>query len=128
MGEARQFAQGQSQMLGLAQSMMQSQQPGGLEAGRGSVESRRDARDELKDNNNLAELKGNPNGEGPSTNTVESAESGTGIAGRAAVDNQREFRRQMESLVRRDDIPEELKLGVREYFERVHETEEAPAE
>jgi hypothetical protein len=28
----------------------------------------------------------------------------------------------MESLVRRDDIPEELKLGVREYFERVHET------
>jgi hypothetical protein len=128
MGEARQFAQGQSQMLGLAQSMMQSPQPGGLEAGRGSVESRRDARDELKDNNNLAELKGNPNGEGPSTNTVESAESGTGIAGRAAVDNQREFRRQMESLVRRDDIPEELKLGVREYFERVHETEEAPAE
>jgi hypothetical protein len=127
MGEAREFAQGQSQMLGLAQSMMQGQQPGGKPPGTGSVESRRNERDELKDNNNLAQLKGNPNAEGPSSNSVESAESGTGIAGRAAVDKQREFRRQMESLVRRDDIPEELKLGVREYFERVHETGE-PAE
>jgi hypothetical protein len=122
MGDARQFAQGQSQMLGLAQSMMQGQQPGGQQAGKGSVESRRDAQDELKDNGNMAQLQGNPNAEGPSTNSVESAESGTGIAGRAAVDRNREFRRQMESLVRRDDIPEELKLGVREYFERVHET------
>ena len=128
MSEARQFAQGQSQMLGLAQSMSQSPDAGGKQAGKGSVESRRKERDELKDNNNLAQLKGNPNGEGPSSNSVESAESGTGIAGRAAVDKQREFRRQMESLVRRDDIPEELKLGVREYFERVHETGDAPAE
>lgn len=128
MGEARQFAQGQSQMLGLAQSMSQAQQPGGKQAGQGSVESRRNERDELKDNNNLTQLKGNPNPDGPSSNSVESAESGTGIAGRAAVDKQREFRRQMESLVRRDDIPEELKLGVREYFERVHETGDTPAE
>lgn len=128
MGEARQFAQGQSQMLGLAQSMSQSPEAGGLKPGQGSVESRRKERDELKDNGNLAQLKGNPNQEGPSTNSVESAESGTGIAGRAAVDKQREFRRQMESLVRRDDIPEELKLGVREYFERVHETGEVSTE
>lgn len=126
MADARQFSQGQSQTLGLAQSMMQGQRPGGREAGKGSVESRRDAKDELKDNGNLAEVKGQANGEGPSSKTVESAESGTGIAGRAAVDRQREFRRQMESLVRRDDIPEELKLGVREYFERVHETGEEP--
>jgi hypothetical protein len=128
MADARQFAQGQSQMLGLAQSMAQSPNAGGLKAGSGSVESRRNERDELKDNGNMAQLKGNPNAEGPSTNSVESAESGTGIAGRAAVDNKREFRRQMESLVRRDDIPEELKLGVREYFERVHETGETPTE
>lgn len=128
MGDARQFAQGQTQMLGLARSMSQSPDAGGKQAGSGSVESRRNERDELKDNNNLAQLKGNPNAEGPSSNSVESAESGTGIAGRAAVDKQREFRRQMESLVRRDDIPEELKLGVREYFERVHETGEAPTE
>lgn len=128
MGEARQFAQGQTQMLGLAQSMAQGQQPGGQKPGQGSVESRRNERDELKDNKNMAQLKGNPTGEGPSSNTTESAESGTGIAGRAAVDKQREFKRQMESMVRRDDIPEELKLGVREYFERVHEGSEAPPE
>ncbi len=124
MSEARQFAQGQSQMLGLAQSMAQGQTPGGLAPGQGSVESRRKEQDELKDNGNMAQLKGQANPDGPSSNSVESAESGTGIAGRAAVDSKREFRRQMESLVRRDDIPEELKLGVREYFERVHESDE----
>jgi len=123
MGQARQFAQGQAQMLGLAQSMMQSPNAGGLQAGRGSVESRRKERDEFKDNGNLAQLQGQQNDDGPSDKSVESAESGTGIAGRAAVAREREFRRQMESLVRRDDIPEELKLGVREYFERVHEVE-----
>jgi hypothetical protein len=126
MGEARQFAQGQAQMLGLAQAMGQGQQPGGLKPGQGSVESRRKERDELKDNGNLSQLKGQANPDGPSSNSVESAESGTGIAGRASVDNKREFQRQMESLVRRDDIPEELKLGVREYFERVHETADTP--
>lgn len=128
MGEAREFAQGRSQSLGLGRSMAQSNQPGGKGIGQGSVESRRDAQDELKDNGNLAQIQGNPSGEGPSSNTVESAESGTGIAGRAAVDRQREFQRQMESMVRRDDIPEELKLGVREYFERVHISGETPSE
>lgn len=124
MAEARQFARGQAQTLGLAQSMQQGQTPGGKKPGTGSVESRRDERDEFKDNGNLAQLEGQPGGQGPSMKSVESAESGTGIAGRAAVDRRREYQRQMEALVRRDDIPEELKLGVREYFERVHEADE----
>lgn len=120
MCDAREFAQGRTQQLGLARSMSPSPNAGGREAGTGSVESRRDARDELQDNGNLAQLKGQQNADGTSSQSVESADSGTGVAGRAAVDREREFRRQMESLVRRDDIPEELKLGVREYFERIH--------
>jgi len=68
-------------------------------------------------------LKGQQNAGGPSSSSVESAESGGGVAGRANVAKQREFKQQFESLVHRDDIPESLKLGVREYFERVHETE-----
>ena len=101
----------------------QSPDGGGLRPGVGSVESRRKERDELKDNNHLTQLKGQMNQDGPSTNSLESASSGSGVAGRTAVDREREFRRQLESLVRRDDIPEELKLGVREYFERIHEND-----
>jgi len=123
MGEARKFARGQCQSLGLGQSMAQSPNAGGLKPGVGSVESRRKERDELRDNDNLTQLKGQMNQDGPSTNSLESASSGSGIAGRSAVDRERDFRRQLESLVRRDDIPEELKLGVREYFERIHEND-----
>ena len=122
LGGARQFAQGKASSLGLAAAAARSNQPGGREPGKGSDSTRRNQQDEFKDNGNLAEIKGNQNNEGPATNTVESAESGSGVAGRANVAKQREFKQQLESLVRRDDIPEALKLGVREYFENVHET------
>ena len=121
LGEARQFAQGRSSSLGLAQSA--SSQAGGREPGKGSDSTRRQERDEFKDNGNMAELKGRQNADGSSSASVESAESGSGIAGRANVAKEREFKQQLESLVHRDDIPEGLKLGVREYFEKVHETE-----
>jgi len=124
LGEARQFAQGKSATLGLAQSAAQGTQLGGLAPGTGSDATRRKERDEFKDNGNLAEIKGRQNAEGPSSSTVESAASGSGIAGRANVAKQREFKQQLEALVHRDDIPEVLKLGVREYFEKVHETDE----
>ena len=96
-------------------------QPGGNEPGSGSDPARREERDELKENDSFVELKGKPNKDGPSSHSVESAESGAGTAGRSHRENQRQFKHQLESLVRRDDIPETLKLGVREYFERVHE-------
>lgn len=122
LGEARQFAQGRAEALGLA-AQMQSNMPGGLKPGTGSDQTRRQDRDDFKDNGNMTQLKGNQTGEGPSSTTTESAESGTGVAGRANVAKQREFKQQLESLVHRDDIPESLKLGVREYFEKVHETD-----
>ncbi len=123
LAQARQFSQGSAQSAGLAQSQMQSDQPGGKRPGVGSSESRRNERDELKDNGNRAEVKGQDNPDGPSTNSIETAESGTGVAGRSNVAKDREFRQQYESLVHRDDIPESLKLGIREYFEKVHETQ-----
>ncbi|MCX6865728.1 MAG: hypothetical protein NTV46_05805 [Verrucomicrobia bacterium] len=123
LGEAREFAQGKTSSLGLARSAAESNQPGGLEPGKGTDATRREERDAFKDNGNLAELKGRQNAAGPSSSTVESAASGSGIAGRANVAKQREFKQQLEALVHRDDIPESLKLGVREYFEKVHETD-----
>lgn len=120
---ARSFTQGKCSSAGLAQCQNPSSGQGGKNAGVGSSESRRNERDELADNGNRVEVKGQTNAEGPSTNSVESAESGSGVSGRAGVAKDREFRQQFESMVRRDDIPESLKLGVREYFERVHETQ-----
>ena len=122
LGQARRFAKGKSASMSLAQGG-QGNQPGGLAPGTGTDNSRREQRDEFQDNGNMAQLKGQQNADGPSSSSVESAESGGGVAGRANVAKQREFKQQFESLVHRDDIPESLKLGVREYFERVHETE-----
>lgn len=117
-GQCQQFANGQSQMLGLAQS----QQPGGLKPGTGHSDAKRNEKDERKDNGNLTQLKGQQ-AEGPSRSSIEQAESGEGVSGRAGSDKNRDFRKQTESLVQRDDVPEELKQGIREYFNRVHEVE-----
>ena len=121
MSRAQSYAMGQSQALGLAQGKAQG--AGGLKPGVGSSESRRNERDELKNNQNYADLKGQM-GEGPSVTALEDAESGTGVSGRTGEAKAREFQRQMESFVRRDDVPEDVKMGVKEYFERVHEVAE----
>lgn len=110
LAQAQSFSQGQTQMLGLAQS------PGGKEPGKGSSWSERKEKDDSQKNGQLAELKGQ-HGEGPSLSAVEEAESGSGVSGRRGEAKQREFARQTESFVQRDDVPESLKLGVRNYFE-----------
>ncbi len=120
-GQAQQFAAGQTQSLGLAQQMQAGL--GGLKPGTGHQDGKRDARDAATDNGNLAQLNGQQ-GQGPSTSSVEQADSGSGAAGRGSAEKTRDFRKQVESLVHRDDIPEELKQGVREYFERVHELDD----
>jgi hypothetical protein len=119
-GKCQKFATGQSQQLGLGQ--VQSQQPGGLKPGTGHSDAKRKEKDERKDNGNLTQLQGQQ-GEGPSSSSVEQADSGEGVSGRAGSDKNRDFRKQTESLVQRDDVPEELKQGIREYFNRVHEIE-----
>ena len=123
LGKAQRFANGQAQALGLAQGQAQGQQPGGLKPGQGTDNSRRKERDASIDVGNVASLEGQK-GEGPSITAVEEADSGTGISGRSGETKAREFRRQMESFVRRDDVPDDVKMGVKEYFERVHEVSE----
>ncbi|MBN8456681.1 MAG: hypothetical protein J0M04_02370 [Verrucomicrobia bacterium] len=115
--KANSFAAGRSQTLGLAQQMMAG--IGGLKPGTGHTDGKRNERDEARDNNNMTKLEGNL-GQGESQSSVESAESGTGVSGRGQSARERDFRKQTESLVHRDDVPEELKQGIREYFERIH--------
>lgn len=121
LADARQFAQGKSENLGLAAAATESSRSASSAPGSGKDPSRREQRDEHKENDSYVELKGKANLDGPSSHSVESAASGAGVAGRSHVEKQRDFKRQLESLVRRDDIPQSLKLGVREYFERVHD-------
>src|SRR5262249_23219146 len=71
---------------------------GGKKPGTGTVESRRNERDELVDNGQTTQLKG-IKGTGPSLTTIEAAEDGSGASTRKGEARQREFKRQYESFV-----------------------------
>ena len=121
LSKAQCFANGQCEGLGLQQGLAKGK--GGRKAGVGTDSSKRSERDASPEVGNVANLEGQK-GSGPSITAVEEADSGTGISGRSGETKAREFRRQMESFVRRDDVPEDVKMGVKEYFERVHEVSE----
>jgi hypothetical protein len=112
LAQAQGFTQGQTQQLGLAQGQ------GGKEAGKGSSWSERKERDDSQKNGALTQLQGQ-HGDGPSLSAVEDSESGAGVSTRKGSAKERDFARQMESFVQRDDVPESLKLGVRNYFENL---------
>jgi len=110
---------------GLCQSQCASPNAGGKKAGWGSNIARRDAVEELIDNGQTTTLQG-IKGEGPSQTTVETAEDGTGTSGRAAATKKRSFERQFEAFVSRENVPEQVKSGVKNYFQSIHQIEEAP--
>ncbi|MEM6798509.1 MAG: hypothetical protein AAF589_03255, partial [Planctomycetota bacterium] len=85
--------------------------------------AQRDVREELEDNGMTESLKG-IKGQGPSQTAVETADEGTGVSTTAAVAKNREFRSQVESFVSREDVPEEVRSGVKQYFEAIHQIEE----
>lgn len=132
-GKLDQMMRGLAEARGMAKDEdeeMQLQQlagGGGKAPGTGSVDSRREGADDSPDGGDLAQLKGQ-HGDGPSLSAVESAESGTGVSGRRGEARSREFSRQVESFVQRDDIPDTLKLGVRNYFESLESAAPRPAD
>lgn len=111
LAQAQANAQGQGQQ-------MQANGPGGKEPGKGSSWSERKEKDDSQKNGALAELKGQ-HGDGPSLSAVEDSEAGTGVSSRKGSAKERDFNRQIESFVQRNDVPESLKLGVRNYFENL---------
>lgn len=94
--------------------------PGGKKAGSGSVESRRAESDATQDNGNRDQLTGQK-GSGPSNTSIESADSGTGRATRTATLQEKAFQRQVESFIQREDVPAEVKEGVKEYFKGIQQ-------
>lgn len=109
---------------GLCQSQSLSPK-NGKGIGSSSNLARRDARDELLDNGQTESLKG-IKGQGPSQTAIETADEGSGTSSLAATSKQRDYKRQFESFVSREDVPEEVRIGVKRYFESVHQIEESP--
>ncbi len=103
-------------------SLAQSLQKGGLKAGAGGGMTERARRDELSLSGETSQLKGTK-GAGPSISTVEAAEDGSGVSTRKNAASERSFRRQVESFVEREDVPEDVKDGVKAYFETIHQSE-----
>ncbi len=97
---------------------------GGVQAGEGSERTERDGVAPADDNGQTTALKG-IKGDGPSVTTVESADDGSGTSSAAATARPRDFRRQFESFVAREDVPDDVRDGVREYFENIHEADES---
>jgi hypothetical protein len=116
-----------SQMQSGAAATMESRRKGGLKAGKGSEDTTRDERDERVDNGQNTKLKG-LKGKGPSLTQVQAADDGDGTSYRRSEAKERDYQRQFESFVDREDIPEDLKNGVKEYFTNIHQGENAEAD
>ncbi len=109
------------------QSLSQCLKPGGKKAGSATVESRRAESEATQDNGNRDQLTGQK-GSGPSNTSIESADSGSGRATRTATVQEKAFQRQVESFIQREDVPAEVKEGVKEYFKGIQQVgNETPA-
>jgi len=93
--------------------------PGGKKPGVGSVESRRKEKDALTDNGQFDRLRGQK-GKGQSLTTVEEAGSGTGVSGKRGKVIERSYQKQVDSFIERDDVPDAMKEGIKEYFKSIH--------
>ena len=119
---SKKAGQCQGYMQNLAHSPFAT--PGGLKPGNGTVESSRDQKDKLEDNKNTTQLKGQKS-TGPSLTKIEAADDGTGVSRLKAEAKERAFKKQFESFVQREDVPEDVKEGVKHYFESLHAAEPA---
>lgn len=138
MGQCKSMSQGLSklsQCLSQCQGYMNGQcdkpgtKPGGKKAGVGSVESRRDERDALPFTNETMQIQGQK-GQGPSDKVTEAADSGDRTGSRRAGARERAYQKQAESFVHREDVPAEVKEGVKNYFKTIQDKPEektAPA-
>ena len=101
--------------------------PGGKKAGNGTVESRRNESDPLPFTTETMQIQGQK-GQGPSDKTSEAADSGDRTGSRRAGARERTYQKQAESFVRREDVPAEVKEGVKNYFKTIQDKpEDKPA-
>lgn len=92
----------------------------GLQAGEGVDRSRRNPRESTPTTGALEHLSGQL-GEGESQKRIEDAASGAGVASDPGSEKAMDgYTQQVEAFVQREDIPEEMKHGVKTYFKQIH--------
>ena len=112
-----------SKRFSQAQSSNPSKRRGGKKAGEGSEDSNRQQRDERVDNGQNTKLKG-IKGKGPSLTQIQATDDGDGVSRIRAKATKREFKQQFESFVDREDIPDDLRTGVKNYFTNIHDIQD----
>lgn len=117
----KKLQQGQSQCAG------NGSKPGsGLQAGDGVDWSRRNPRESSPSVGTLEHLSGQL-GEGESQKRIEDAASGAGVASDSGAERAADdYTQQVEAFVLREDIPEEMKHGVKTYFKQIHQVNSEP--
>jgi hypothetical protein len=98
---------------------------GGKEAGTGSDSSINTNPVGNTDQGFLDQVKGT-HGSGSSATAIEEASDGSGSNAGSDTRDREIYQRQMESFIRREDVPEAVKSGVKAYFENIHQVEEGP--
>lgn len=63
-------------------------------------------------------------GKGPVMKKTEAAESGSGVSRRKGTAKKRNYEHQMSSYMNRDDVPEDMKQAMRQYYEDIHQVQE----
>jgi hypothetical protein len=96
---------------------------GGLEPGTGSSSNTNANINNTRSTGDKSVLKGIKR-QGSSVSMTEAATEGSGTSSGVNTRLVQQYRHQAESFVRREDVSETVKSGVKEYFERIHRTEE----
>ena len=109
--------------MALANDRILMQGKGGEKAGDGVDRNSNGQKSELTNNNQFTQIKG-AKGEGKGIVAVEEAESGTGVSRIKGKTNKKDFKNQTESFMNREDIPDDLKGGVKNYFNSIHNIDE----
>jgi len=124
MPGAGQDGQGQTPgQNGQGQTQANSPNPGGRDAGTGTsnaanTEPGKDAPDGQK-----TQVQG-MHGTGASMTSTEESSSGSGSSAGTLEREEQEYMRQVESFIRREDVPESVKAGVKAYFENIHNVDD----
>ncbi len=96
---------------------------GGLEPGSGHSDRTNSNINNTRSTGDKSVLKGQKS-KGPSINTTEAASDGSGSSAGSNKRLIKQYQHQAESFIRREDVSETVKSGVKEYFESIHRTEE----
>ena len=91
--------------------------------GRGTDDRKNDQDIPKTDEGKYARLPG-VKGKGPSQIQVLDTGTGSGVSRLRPTRRSTEFKKQVESFIQREDVPEDVKSGVKKYFETIHQVPE----